>query len=122
MSENNQNIKQNKTTKSKNKSKSKSISYKKRSTSKKTLESKVNDVLLYEKIDAKKINEMKNSLKISIKEKCLAKGREREKREGRVINKIQKADMRWGIWRQGFQGLGIEGTQRKTAAKGTLGE
>ena len=48
--------------------------------------------------------------------------REREKREGRVINKIQKADMRWGIWRQGFQGLGIEGTQHKRAAKGTLGE
>ena len=60
MSENNnQNVKQNKTSKSKNKSKPKAISYKKKASSKKTLESKVNDVLLYEKIDAKKINDIK---------------------------------------------------------------
>ena len=60
MSENNQNLKQNKITANKNKSKSKSFNYKKkRSATKKTLESKVNDILLYEKIDTKKIADTK---------------------------------------------------------------
>ncbi len=60
MSENNQNLKQNKITANKNKSKSKTTNYKKkRNASKKTLESKVNDILLYEKIDTKKVSETK---------------------------------------------------------------
>ena len=59
MSENNQNLKQNKVTTSKSKSKSKPFYHKKRNSSKKTLESKVNDILLYEKIDVKKISESK---------------------------------------------------------------
>ncbi len=60
MSENNQNLKQNKVTANKSKSKSKNFYYKKkRNTSKKTLESKVNDILLYEKIDVKKLNDNK---------------------------------------------------------------
>jgi ribonuclease J len=60
MSENNQNLKQNKATANKSKSKSKSFNYKKkRNASKKTLESKVNDILLYEKIDTKKLAESK---------------------------------------------------------------
>lgn len=60
MSENNQNLKQNNKTVNKSKSKSKSFNFKKKkNTSKKTLESKVNDILLYEKIDAKKNAEAK---------------------------------------------------------------
>ena len=60
MSENNQNLKQNKVTANKSKSKSKNFNYKKkRNASKKTLESKVNDILLYEKIDVKKLGENK---------------------------------------------------------------
>ncbi len=62
MSENNQELKQNKVTASKNKSKSKHHYYKKKKpTAKKTLESKVNDILLYEKIDTKKISENKKN-------------------------------------------------------------
>ncbi len=60
MSENNQNLKQTKIAANKNKSKSKTFNYKKkRNASKKTLESKVNDILLYEKIDTKKVLETK---------------------------------------------------------------
>ena len=60
MSENNQNVKQNKIAPNKSKSKSKNYNYKKkRNTAKKTLESKVSDVLLYEKIDVKKLAENK---------------------------------------------------------------
>ena len=60
MSENNQNLKQSKTAANKNNSKSKAYNYKKKkTTAKKTLESKVNDILLYEKIDVKKISEGK---------------------------------------------------------------
>ena len=60
MSENNENLKQNKAASNKSKSKSKPFYYKKkRNSAKKTLESKVNDILLYEKIDTKKIAENK---------------------------------------------------------------
>ena len=60
MSENNENLKQNKAASNKSKSKSKPFYYKKkRSSAKKTLESKVNDILLYEKIDTKKTTESK---------------------------------------------------------------
>ena len=60
MSENNQNLKQNKASVNKNNGKSKTYNYKKKkTTAKKTLESKVNDILLYEKIDVKKISEGK---------------------------------------------------------------
>ena len=60
MSENSQNLKQNKASSNKNKSKSKTFNYKKKKpTANKTLESKVNDILLYEKIDVKKISDTK---------------------------------------------------------------
>ena len=77
MSENNQNLKQNNKTVNKSKSKSKSFNFKKKkNTSKKTLESKVNDILLYEKIDAKKNAEAK---KQNDNKKQTAKSKESKK-------------------------------------------
>ncbi len=77
MSENNQNLKQNNKTVNKSKSKSKSFNFKKKkNTSKKTLESKVNDILLYEKIDAKKNAEAK---KQNENKKQTAKSKESKK-------------------------------------------
>lgn len=77
MSENNQNLKQNNKTVNKSKSKSKSFNFKKKkNTTKKTLESKVNDILLYEKIDAKKNAEAK---KQNDNKKQTAKSKESKK-------------------------------------------
>lgn len=77
MSENNQNLKQNNKTVNKSKSKSKSFNFKKKkNASKKTLESKVNDILLYEKIDAKKNAEAK---KQNDNKKQTAKSKESKK-------------------------------------------
>lgn len=77
MSENNQNLKQNNKTVNKSKSKSKSFNFKKKkNTSKKTLESKVNDILLYEKIDVKKNAEAK---KQNDNKKQTAKSKESKK-------------------------------------------
>ena len=82
MSENNQNLKQNKAVTSKNKSKSKPFNYKKKRTaSKKTLESKVNDILLYEKIDTKKLAESKKQIENKKQEN--AKTTENKKHENK---------------------------------------
>lgn len=77
MSENKQNLKQSKITASKNKSKSKNINNKKkRNATKKTLESKVNDILLYEKIDTKKVIETNKQTE---NKKQIAKSKENKK-------------------------------------------
>ena len=82
MSENNQNLKQNKAMTSKSKSKSKPFNYKKKRTaSKKTLESKVNDILLYEKIDTKKLAESKKQIENKKQEN--AKNTENKKHESK---------------------------------------
>ncbi len=77
MSENKQNLKQSKITASKNKSKAKNINNKKkRNATKKTLESKVNDILLYEKIDTKKVIETNKQTE---NKKQIAKSKENKK-------------------------------------------